>query len=66
MGDTFFYNLATELGQFGAALLFGLVVLAPLFPDLNDGFALMLPAGFVSEQNIAAEFVGIRDGETLP
>src|SRR5262245_4878082 len=46
VGDTFFYNLATELGQYGAALLFGLIVLAPLFPDLNEGFALMLPAGF--------------------
>src|SRR6516225_5974466 len=24
VGDTFFYNLATELGQYGTALLFGL------------------------------------------
>jgi ESS family glutamate:Na+ symporter len=53
VGDTFFYNLASELGQYGAALLFGLVVLAPLFPGLNDGFALMLPAGFAGGHGTA-------------
>lgn len=46
VADTFFYNLASELGQYGLALLFGLAVLPLLFPGLNEKFALMLPAGF--------------------
>ena len=46
-GSTFFYNLSIEVGQFGIALLFGLLILTPLFPYLNPGFAIMLPAGFV-------------------
>ncbi len=46
-GDTFFYNLASELGQYAVALLCGVVLLAPLFPELNPGFSLLLPAGFV-------------------
>jgi len=53
VGDTFFYNAAAYLGQFGAALLFGLYVLAPLFPDLNPAFALMLPAGFAGGHGTA-------------
>jgi ESS family glutamate:Na+ symporter len=53
VGDTFFYNLAAELGQFGAALAFGLLVLAPLFPGLAEGFALMLPAGFAGGHGTA-------------
>jgi ESS family glutamate:Na+ symporter len=46
VGDTFFYSLATEFGQYGLALLIGVFVLAPLYPGLNPAFALMLPAGF--------------------
>lgn len=53
VGDTFFYNLGVELGQFGVALLFGLLVLTPLFPQLYHGFALMLPAGFVGGHGYA-------------
>jgi ESS family glutamate:Na+ symporter len=59
VGDTFFYNLATEFGQYGAALLFGLVVLAPLFPGLNDGFAMMLPAGFAGGHGTATAMGGV-------
>jgi ESS family glutamate:Na+ symporter len=54
VGDTFFYNLAAEVGQYGAALAFGLLVLAPLFPGLPAGFALMLPAGFAGGHGTAA------------
>ena len=53
IGDTFFYNMGSEFWQFGVALLFGLIVLAPLFPDLNQGFAIMLPAGFVGGHGYA-------------
>ena len=59
VGDTFFYNLATELGQYGAALLFGLIVLEPLFPSLNRGFALMLPAGFAGGHGTATAIGGV-------
>jgi ESS family glutamate:Na+ symporter len=59
VGDTFFYNLATELGQYGAALLFGLVILTPLFPGLNEGFALMLPAGFAGGHGTATAIGGV-------
>ena len=37
-GDTFFYNLASETGQYALALIFGISVLAPLFPALHPGF----------------------------
>ncbi|MDR2523525.1 MAG: hypothetical protein LBC93_07510 [Synergistaceae bacterium] len=53
VGDTFFYNLASETFQFGAALLFGVMVLEVVFPDLNKGFGLMLPAGFVGGHGYA-------------
>lgn len=46
VGDTFFFNVAGEIGQYGFALLFGGLVIAPLFPDLSSGFSLMMPAGF--------------------
>lgn len=52
-GDTFFYNLGSEFFQFGMAILFGLFVLTPLFPDLNQGFGIMLPAGFVGGHGYA-------------
>jgi ESS family glutamate:Na+ symporter len=63
VGDTFFYNLAVEIGQYGAALAFGLLVLAPLFPGLPEGFALMLPAGFAGGHGTAT-VVGqpLKDG----
>jgi ESS family glutamate:Na+ symporter len=53
VGDTFFYNLAAEIGQYAFALLFGVAVLAPLFPQLPSGFAVMLPAGFVGGHGTA-------------
>lgn len=53
-GDTFFFNLASLLGQYGFALLFGIVVLTPLFPLLPEGFAIFLPAGFIGGYGTAA------------
>ncbi|MDA1214599.1 MAG: hypothetical protein O2955_18975 [Planctomycetota bacterium] len=60
-GDTFFYNLATAAGQFGFALLFGALVLAPLYPTLNPAFAIMMPAGFVGGHGTAAVIGDILD-----
>ena len=53
VGDTWFYNFAAYIGQFGVALLFGLYVLPFFFPDLNSGFALMMPAGFAGGHGTA-------------
>ncbi len=53
VGDTFFYNTAVEMGQFACALLFGILILTPLFPDLYHGFALMWPAGFAGGHGYA-------------
>ncbi|MEX0727151.1 MAG: sodium/glutamate symporter [Planctomycetaceae bacterium] len=62
-GDTFFYNLAAEIGQYGFALLFGVFVLAPLFPSLNNGFSIMMPAGFAGGHGTAAVVAGILENE---
>ncbi len=53
-GDTFFFNLSTILGQYGFALLFGFVLLHPIFPYLPEGFSILLPAGFVGGHGTAA------------
>ncbi|MHC4442631.1 MAG: sodium/glutamate symporter [Planctomycetota bacterium] len=54
VGDTFFYNLASLIGMYGLALLFGVLVLERLFPDLHSGFAMMLPVGFVGGHGTAS------------
>ena len=69
VGDTLAYNLASEIGMFGLALLFGVMVLSFLFPGLNSdvssvgGFSLLLSAGFVGGHG-TANVVGtvLRDG----
>jgi len=53
VGDTFFYNLASLIGMYGLALLFGVLVLSRILPNLHDGFALLLPAGFVGGHGTA-------------
>ena len=53
-GDTFFFNLSSLLGQYGFALLFGILILTPLFPMLPEGFAIFLPAGFIGGYGTAA------------
>lgn len=52
-GDTFFFNLASILGQYGFAILFGLLFLYPLFSYLPQGFYLILPVGFVGGHGTA-------------
>lgn len=58
-GDTFFFNLSALLGQYGFALLFGLLVLSFLFPSLPNGFGIMLPAGFIGGYGTAAAMGGV-------
>ncbi|MCA9507369.1 MAG: hypothetical protein KC505_02980 [Myxococcales bacterium] len=53
-GDTFFFNLASILGQYGFTLLFGALFLYPIFSYLPKGFVLLLPAGFVGGHGTAA------------
>lgn len=53
-GDTLFFNLASLVGQYGFALLFGMVILSPLFPELPKAFSIMLPAGFIGGHGTAA------------
>lgn len=59
VGDTLSYNLASEIGMFALALLFGLCVLSFMFPGLESdtssvgGFSLLLPAGFVGGHGTA-------------
>lgn len=53
-GDTFFFNLSSIFGQYGFSLLFGFLCLYPLFSYLPNGFALLLPAGFVGGHGTAA------------
>ncbi len=60
-GDTFFYNMASLVGQYGFALLFGLVILTPLFPLLPDGFAIFLPAGFIGGYGTATAIGGVLE-----
>lgn len=60
-GDSFFFNLASILGQYGFSLLFGLVALYPFFPYLPQGFSLLLPAGFVGGHGTAAAIGSVLD-----
>ena len=61
VGDTLFFNLASLVGQYGFALLFGALILTPLFPNLHEGFALLLPAGFIGGHGTAAASAGVLE-----
>lgn len=58
-GDTFFFNLASISGQYGFSLLFGILLLEPLFSSLPHGFAIFLPAGFAGGHGTAAAISGV-------
>jgi glutamate:Na+ symporter, ESS family len=60
-GNVFFLNLAAEVGQFACALVFGGLILYILFPDLHQGFALLMPAGFCGGHGYAAAIGGSLD-----
>ncbi len=61
VGDTFFYSVACEVGQYAIAMLFGLLVLSPLFPDLPPGFAILLPTGWAGGHGTAAAVGGVLE-----
>lgn len=60
-GDTFFFNLASISGQYGFAMLFGFLLLEPLFPSLPSGFAIFLPAGFAGGHGTAAAISSVLE-----
>lgn len=51
--DTFYLNLAAELGQYGFSLLAGFIFIPLLFPAVNTSIALLLPSGFVGGHGYA-------------
>lgn len=54
VGDTFLVNTASEIGQFGVFILIGVLVLPLAFPNIHEGFGLLLPAGYVGGHGTAA------------
>ncbi len=65
-GDTFFYNMASLVGQYGFALLFGILILTPLFPLLPEGFAVFLPAGFIGGYGTVAAMGSVFEKSADP
>lgn len=72
VGDTFFYNLGSQVGMYGLALLFGIFVLAPLVEGVEPVFAVMLPVGFAGGHGTAtalgdafAQRMGWEDALTI-
>ncbi|MFP4031178.1 MAG: sodium/glutamate symporter [Desulfococcaceae bacterium] len=70
-GSTFLYNLFAEVAQFALAALLGLTLMKLLWPDLHEGFAWMLPAGFAGGHGYATaiggtlEKFGLHDAVTV-
>lgn len=55
-GDTFLLNSAVYFGQYAFALLIGGVFMALVFPQVNVGFSLLMPGGFIGGHGTAATF----------
>lgn len=58
VGDTFALNLSAEVGAFAISLLIGTLVLGVVFPNLNEAFPLLQPAGFAGGHGYAAAIGG--------
>src|SRR6056297_311938 len=58
VGDTFTLNLAAEIGQFGFALFAGTIIITRFFPEVNQAFSILMPAGFVGGHGYAAAIGG--------
>lgn len=54
VGDTFLVNASSEMCQFGLFILIGITALPLVFKNINLGFGLMLPSGFVGGHGTAA------------
>jgi len=57
-GSTFFFNLFAEVAQFALAAVLGLTIMKFLWPELSEGFAWMLPAGFAGGHGYATAIGG--------
>ncbi|MCF7791737.1 MAG: hypothetical protein K9M56_07035 [Victivallales bacterium] len=57
-GNVFFLNLAAEVGQFAMALTIGGIIFHFFFPELHNGFTLLMPAGFCGGHGYAAAIGG--------
>ena len=55
-GDTFLLNSAVYFGQYAFALLLGGAFMAALFPNVNVGFSMLMPGGFIGGHGTAATF----------
>lgn len=55
-GDTLLLNSAVYFGQYGLALLVGGAFMHMVFPNVNRGFALLMPGGFSGGHGTAATF----------
>lgn len=58
VGDTFLVNSAVYFGQYAVALLLGGSLLAFLYPNILEAFAVLMPAGFIGGHGAAAAFGG--------
>ena len=56
VGDTFFNCWSVQVAQYGIGILFGVTVLALLYPNLPAGFAVMMPSGFMGGHGVATSF----------
>lgn len=54
VSDSFLVNTFAEVGQYAVFMLIGCLVFVNVFPQLNPGFALMLPSGFIGGHGTAA------------
>lgn len=57
-GSTFFFSLFAEVAQFALAAVLGLTVMKMFWPELHEGFAWMLPAGFAGGHGYATAIGG--------
>lgn len=58
VGDTLLLNMGAMVGQYGIGMLVGGMIVAKLFPQIQDGFGLLMPAGFVGGHGSAAAIGG--------
>ncbi|PAB60715.1 sodium/glutamate symporter [Anaeromicrobium sediminis] len=58
VGDTFTINSAVYFGQYGVAILIGGFILSKFYPNINQGFSILMPGGFIGGHGAAAAFGG--------